>query len=285
MIGYFEGFEDTAYWDEYGEVWTIGYGHTGDVHPGDTITKKQALKLLQQDCEYVEGFVNNKNYVPQTLNQAQFDALVSFGYNLGPYALPELCKGKTIKQVATDILDYCHAGGVRLEGLVRRRKAESHLILFGNTGISDIDSIYGTDSGTPTTPTETVKFTYTVMTSKKNYVSSDGKTAGNRGEKIIGIAIKASSGSVRYRVHIVGGSWLPYVTGYNLNDYDNGYAGNGNPIDLVEVTHSFVTTKYRVSPVNQNFYDYQLDNQRGNGMDGFAGDYGKAIDRFELTSQ
>ena len=81
------------------------------------------------------------------------------------------------------------------------------------------------------------------------------------------------------------GSWLPYVTGYDLNDYDNGYAGNGNPIDLVEVTHSYATTKYRVSPVNEDFYDYQIDNQKGNGMDGFAGDYGKAIDRFQLTSQ
>ena len=287
MIGYFEGFEDTAYWDEYGQVWTIGYGHTGEVSPGDTITKKQALKLLQQDCEYVENFVNNKEFVPQTLNQAQFDALFSFGFNVGPYALPELCKGKTLKKVAADILDYCHAGGVRLDGLVKRRKAESHLILFGNTGLSEIDSIYGTDTDTPTTPTETetVKFTYTVMTSKNNYVKSNGKTAGNRGEKIIGIAIKASSGEVRYRVHTVGGSWLPYVTGYDLNDYDNGYAGNGNPIDLVEVTHSYATTKYRVSPVNEDFYDYQIDNQKGNGMDEFAGDYGKAIDCFQLNSQ
>ena len=86
-------------------------------------------------------------------------------------------------------------------------------------------------------------------------------------------------------MHIVGSSWLPYVTGYNLNDYDNRYDWNWNPINLIEVIYSFVTIKYRVSPVYENFYDYQLDNQRGNGMDGFAGDYGKAIDRFELTSQ
>ena len=142
MIGYFEGFEDTAYWDEYGDVWTIGYGHTEGVKQGDTITQKQALKLLQEDCAYLETFVNNKNYVPQTLNQAQFDALVSFAYNLGPYALPKLCKGKTIKQVAVDINDYCHAGGVKLKGLVRRRKAESNLILYGKTGINEIDSKY-----------------------------------------------------------------------------------------------------------------------------------------------
>ena len=76
-------------------------------------------------------------------------------------------------------------------------------------------------------------------------------------------------------MHIVGSSWLPYVTGYNLNDYDNRYDWNWNPIDLVEVIYSFVIIKYRVSPVYENFYEYQLDNQKGNGMDGFIGDYGK----------
>ena len=81
-------------------------------------------------------------------------------------------------------------------------------------------------------------------------------------------------------MNIVGGSWLPYVTGYNLNDYDNRYDWNWNPINLIEVIYSFVTIKYRVSPVYENFYDYQLDNQKGNRMDGFAGDNGKAIDRF-----
>ena len=283
MIGYFEGFVDHAYWDQWGKVWTIGYGHTGDVHEGDTITREQALKLLQKDCEYVEGFVNDKNYVPQSLNQAQFDALVSFGYNLGPYTLPKLCKGKTIKQIASDILDYCHAGGVELPGLVRRRKAESYLLLHGITGISDIDGKYNGSS--PKTQTN-VKFTYTVMTKSGNYENiADGKTAGKVGQEIIGIAIKASSGKVKYRVHLVGGGWLPYVTGFNLNDYNNGYAGNGKPIDAVQVMHDTVSTKYRVSPKNSNFYSYQIDTLTSNGMDGYAGYFGKAIDRFELTSE
>ena len=284
MIGYFEGFSDTAYWDQWGKVWTIGYGHTGDVHEGDTITRAEALKLLQKDCQYVEGFVNDKSFVPQALNQAQFDALVSFGYNLGPYTLPKLCKGKTIKQIASDILDYCHAGGEVLPGLVKRRKAESYLLLHGITGISEIDSKYPGSSSTETRTN--VKFTYTVMTKSKNYANiADGKTAGKVGQEIIGIAIKASSGSVKYRVHIVGGGWLPYVTGFNLNDYNNGYAGNGKPIDAVQVMHDTVSTKYRVSPKNSNFYSYQIDTLTSNGMDGYAGYFGKAIDRFELTSE
>ena len=283
MIGYFEGFMEEAVWDEYGNVWTIGYGHTGeDVYEGQTITREEALKLLQKDVEYLESFVNDKDFVPQTLNQAQFDALVSFSYNLGPYTLPELCQGNTIEQIAVDILQYCHAGGVELPGLVKRRKAESNLLLYGYTGISDIDEKY---DGNPIAPPTNVKFTYTVMTKGGNFENiQDGEVAGKEGQKIIGIAIKASSGVVKYRVHIVGGSWLPYVTGYDLEDYDNGYAGNGKPIDCVEVIHDSITTKYRVSPMNSDFYSWQKGSETGGDMDGYAGSYGKAIDHFQLTS-
>ena len=52
--------------------------------------------------------------------------------------LAKIMQRKNIKQIATNILAYCHAGGVELPGLVGRKKAESHLILFGNTGISDV---------------------------------------------------------------------------------------------------------------------------------------------------
>ena len=76
----------------------------------------------------------------------------------------------------------------------------------------------------------------------------------------MGNDIKASPEEVRYRVHTFGGSWLPNVTGYNLNDYDNWYAGNVNSIDLLEVNYCFVTRKYRVCTINENFYFYQLDN-------------------------
>ena len=48
-------------------------------------------------------------------------------------------------------------------------------------------------------------------------------------------AIRVSAGSVKYRVHIKGGKWLPCVTGCNINDGTNGYAGNGLEIDAIEV--------------------------------------------------
>lgn len=55
--------------------------------------------------------------------------------------------------------------------------------------------------------------------------------AGILGQPITDVAIKGAT----YRVHIKGGNWLPWVTGYNINDFNNGYAGNGQVIDAIEI--------------------------------------------------
>ena len=115
---------------------------------------------------------------------------------------------------------------------------------------------------------------------------------GTAGKAITDIAIKVSKGSVKYRVHVKGGSWLPWVTGYNTSDYNNGYAGNGKAIDAVQVYYStpsdvvsslgYYKAKYVVSPLKNGFYSYQYDTETGNGQDGYAGSYGKTIDRFQM---
>lgn len=108
--------------------------------------------------------------------------------------------------------------------------------------------------------------------------------AGIQGRAITDIAIRASSGSVRYRVHVVGRDWLPYVTGCNWSDPNNGYAGDRKPIDLVEVIHSECEPHYRVSPVGQNYYPWQEGNKKATGFDGYAGAPGRTIDRFQIYS-
>ena len=81
LIKKFEGLRLTAYQDMVG-VWAIGYGHTGpDVKPGLTITQQQADQLLINDLVRFNNGVNA--LVTVKLNQNQFDALVSFSYNLG----------------------------------------------------------------------------------------------------------------------------------------------------------------------------------------------------------
>lgn len=110
-------------------VWTIGYGHTAGVHSGMTITQAQADAYLQQDIAKFEGYVNNPAYVPITtnLNQNQFDALVSFAFNLGAGNLRKLCKGRTAAQIARTMPNYNKAAGKVLAGLKRRRAAEQAL--------------------------------------------------------------------------------------------------------------------------------------------------------------
>ena len=128
LIKQFEGCRLVAYQCSAG-VWTIGYGHTAGVKKGMTITQAQAEEFLKQDCEKFEKYVNNTAYVPitESLNQNQFDALVSFTYNCGQGNLKTLCKGRTAAQIAKAIPLYNRAAGKVLSGLKRRRAAEVKL--------------------------------------------------------------------------------------------------------------------------------------------------------------
>ena len=70
LIQRFEGFRSEAYLCPSG-VWTIGYGHTAGVKPGDTCTPDEADEFLKQDLRTAENTVNAQNL---DLNQCQFDA-------------------------------------------------------------------------------------------------------------------------------------------------------------------------------------------------------------------
>lgn len=114
--------------------------------------------------------------------------------------------------------------------------------------------------------------------------------AGDAIHAIKGIAVKTDIGSVKYRVHTRNGHWYPYVTGYNIQDGNNGYAGDlVNDIDMVEIYYTtpagYVTrkAKYRVAPVGKNYYSWQLDNETGNGMDGYAGAAGVQLGKLQIV--
>ena len=128
LIKQFEGCRLTAYQCSAG-VWTIGYGHTAGVYKGMKITQAQADAFLKQDIAKFEKYINNPSYVPFTeqLNQNQFDALVSFAFNLGQGNVKKLCVGRNINQIPSAMQKYCKAAGRTLPGLQRRRKAEAAL--------------------------------------------------------------------------------------------------------------------------------------------------------------
>lgn len=135
LIKQFEGCRLTAYKCVSTEkYYTIGYGHYGaDVKAGMKITQAQADAFLVADLEKFEKYVNNPVYCPITasLNQNQFDALISFTYNCGAGNLKTLCKGRTAAQIAEKITLYNKSGGKVLTGLVRRREKEKALFLEG----------------------------------------------------------------------------------------------------------------------------------------------------------
>ncbi|PSO51060.1 MAG: hypothetical protein BRC33_01555 [Cyanobacteria bacterium SW_9_44_58] len=128
----FEGLRLNSYQDSAG-VWTVGYGHTDTAKPGMSISRSRAKELLKRDLQRFEEAVAKKVDVP--LSQSQFDALVSFTYNVGIGALSrstllEKLNRGNYEGAQKEFKKWTHAGGRELEGLVKRRKAEARL--FGS---------------------------------------------------------------------------------------------------------------------------------------------------------
>lgn len=129
LIKSHEGLRLDAYLCPAG-VWTIGYGHTGTARPGMRITNEQADELLRLDVEKFEECVRNALQVEVT--QGQFDALVSFAFNVGCGAL----RGSTLLRLlnqgdfdgaAAQFARWNRGGGQVLAGLARRREDERAL--------------------------------------------------------------------------------------------------------------------------------------------------------------
>ncbi|KAI9892485.1 MAG: hypothetical protein M1814_001442 [Vezdaea aestivalis] len=132
FIAGFEGFRADFYNDAAG-VKTIGYGHA--CQPSSScdsinapITQAQGEQLLKADAARFVSCVNS--LVKVALNQNQFDALVSFGYNLGCGNVAEIAadlNNNAFSTATENMKKYNRAGGVVLQGLVRRRQAEVDL--------------------------------------------------------------------------------------------------------------------------------------------------------------
>lgn len=126
LVKKWEGCRLMAYLDP-GGIPTIGYGHTAGVKIGDKITEEKATEFLLQDLKKAEAAVNK--YSGYGFNQNEYDALVSFAYNVG--SINQLCKNgtRTKYQIAQHIQAYVLCNGKRLTGLVNRRKEEYNLFI------------------------------------------------------------------------------------------------------------------------------------------------------------
>jgi len=133
LIKFYEGFRAQAYICPAG-VPTIGYGTTSGVKMGMRITEADGERLLQADLRRFEAAV--ERYVKVKLSQTQFDALVSFVYNLGEGNFASSTLLKLLNQgrydlVGDQLMRWNRGGGRVLDGLTKRRQAETDLF---NTG-------------------------------------------------------------------------------------------------------------------------------------------------------
>ena len=118
--------------------WTIGYGHTGDVHEGQEITEHQADAILDLDLDKFEQFVNRI----KGLNENQFSALVSFAFNVGTAALYRSAllrfyRAGELQKAAAEFRRWIYCEGKILNGLVVRREEELDLFLLECTTKED----------------------------------------------------------------------------------------------------------------------------------------------------
>lgn len=136
LVKEFEGLHLEAYKDEVG-VWTIGYGITNADKSITGVTIRKGLKITREKAEKWLEESLNKKYAPKVTkynskykwNQNEFDALVSFAYNIGSIDGLTANGSRSKSVISNKMLKYNKAGGRVYNGLTRRRKAERELFL------------------------------------------------------------------------------------------------------------------------------------------------------------
>lgn len=139
LIEQFEGFVSHPYWDAYGKVWTRGYGETEGIHVGSpSISQAEAQARLKQLVE--ERYEPALREIPGLdENQNAWDGVCSFVWNVGTGAIAagtavgDALRARDLRKAADAMLQWVHAGGVVLQGLVTRRHAEIALMLTKET--------------------------------------------------------------------------------------------------------------------------------------------------------
>ncbi|MDE1492913.1 lysozyme [Xenorhabdus bovienii] len=134
FIQQWEGLKLKAYPDPAtgGIPWTIGYGHTKDVKPGQVITEQQAEAFLHDDLQPI--YITLETAVKVPLTQGQFDALCSFIFNCGAGNFVRSTLFKKLKTgdyagAASEFPRWNKAAGKVMNGLTRRRASEQQMFL------------------------------------------------------------------------------------------------------------------------------------------------------------
>lgn len=228
-----------------------------------------ALEYCKQitNAGYKAGVYANENWFKNYLNCS---TIASYGYSIW------CAKYSSYKPVISsnyDIWQYADNG--RIAGAIG--KVDMNYMLRDIRDIKPYNPVIDNN----------VNVYYRVKTQKHGWLSEVKNLedyAGWQESPIIGVAIKVSQGIIKYRVHIKDGNWLPYVTGYNINDIKNGWAGNNKIIDAIECYYytpdnirPYKKAKYKI-----NNYSWQYDNEKTHGQDGYAGVFGVNATKFQI---
>ena len=200
---------------------------------------------------------------------------------------------------------YAHGAYNTVQVSVGQRVQRGQRLMYmGNTGMSygghlhwevrtpndtRIDPTPYLDADLPSSgPAKEVNVYYQVKTQKDGWlpvVKNLDDYAGWAGSPIVGISLRVDKGSVWYQAHVRGAGWLPRVTGCDINDFENGWAGDDRPIDCVRIYYNtpsdirpYKKAKYRV-----NNYPWVYDNEKCPNGDDFAGEYGVTATELRVT--
>lgn len=139
-------------------------------------------------------------------------------------------------------------------------------------------------------PTDKVNVYYKVRTNRHGWlpeVKNLEDYAGWENAPIVGVAIRVDKGKVWYQAHIKGKGWLSKVTGYNINDFYNGWAGDGRTIDCIRVYYEtpqdiIKSSGYKKAKYKVNNFNWQYDDEYDSNGENFAGVYGVDATEFRI---
>lgn len=205
------------------------------------------------------------------------------------------CTGATLENVITLTKELMKKYNIPKERVIRHYDANGKLCPAFWCGSSVKDKLWKEqfwnklEKAVENKEVKKPTLTYRVYADGKWYGEVKGLSniAGRAKQAISGVAVKVSEGNLRYRVHLLNGDWLPWVTGYDINDDINGYAGiKGKVIDGLQTEFSGVgdfKATYRVRKQGADFFDWQHNTEIDSNQDGYAGLFNTKIDGVQIT--
>ena len=226
---------------------------------------------LRTNCKGYEGNGSYGNYVKLKHDDGYYTLYAHMAYGT-----VKVSKGQRVSK--GQVLGYMgatgYANGGHLHWEVR------------NTQDNKINPTPYLDADLPGTGSQ-VDVYYRVKTKENGWldeVKNLNDYAGLGKNTIIGFMVKVNKGSIWYQAHVKGVGWLPRVTGYDIKNFTNGWAGDDRPIDCVRIYYDtpsyirpFKKAKYRI-----NNLPWQYDDEKGKGQDGFAGNMGQNAYKLEI---